>query len=425
MIALILVLSLQADPLIEKVERVAGDVNRPLLWTPLRITLSSASGYSGDVAARSEFGFSTAKEVRLAAGGRATLLLPAIDPKEVVAGKSVHKMSRDFVRPDHVVLVDAASPAAAELASTPQVLIQKISRDDLQALRPRGLLEVADLILTKETKEEAEQAIAALGEPPAALEAVDRALWPLSPRDGWVPTKRDWTLFFATVYAFSAFVALAVLARRYPKFGLVCIAAVALLGMAGYGLLFPRSQVWAVGERAEVRNPGGETREFRVWFVHAATELATSMAFPILVKPIFPTSGGTDEPFTIRVDDRGSRVEGLSLGPKRPACFGGTESGTSARADLDRAPLALHAAVLVRGGQGKYLGDVPAGTPIPATADGESPAHRSPGYDAWSRFVGKDGLYGRVGLETTVSKDLSPNLADERERPKSFILRLK
>ena len=52
-----------------------------------------------------------------------------------------------------------------------------------------------------------------------------------------MPPKKDWALYFATVYAFSAFVALAVTARRFPKFGLACVGAVSVLGMAGYAAL--------------------------------------------------------------------------------------------------------------------------------------------------------------------------------------------
>lgn len=424
MIALVLVLALQADPLIEKVERVAGDVNRPLLWTPLRVTVSSAAGYKGDVAARSGFGFQTVKEVQLAPGGRATVLLPAIDPREVVAGKTVHPMARDFARPDRVVLVDSRLPYAADLASTPLLLFQRISPEDLQALRPRGLLEVADLILTGESREEADKAVAALGEPAQHLEAVDRNLWPLAPRGGWVPSKHSWTLFFAVVYAFSAFVALAVVARRFPKFGLACVAAVALLGIAGYALLFPRGQVWVVGERVEDVDADGDARELRVWFLNAATDLETSVEFPLLVKPIFSSSGGTDDPFTIRVDEKGCRVEGLKLGPQKGSCFGGTETSASTKPDPTRVPKALTDAVVVRGGQAKYVGDVPAGAPIPA--DGAAAAHRNPAYDAWSRFVGKDGIFGRLGRETTLSGELRfPEQADERERPRTRIQRLK
>ncbi|HVR82879.1 MAG TPA: hypothetical protein VMU54_01125 [Planctomycetota bacterium] len=422
-----MILALQIDPEIEKVERLAGDVNRPLLWSPLKVTVSSAAGFDGDLRARSEFGFQTVRRIRLAPGGRATIILPALDPTEVAAGKSVHKMARDFVRPDRVVLVDTRLPYAAELVSTSQVLYQKISPEDLQSTRSRGLLEIADLILTDggpATKEDAEKAVAGLGEPPAALEAVDRTLWPLAPPEGWVPPKRDWALYFAVVYALSAFVALAVLARRFPRFGLACIGGVAILGMAGYGLLFPRHQAWAVCDQAEDVSPLGVTREHRVWFVNAATDLETVVAFPRLVKPVFPTSGGTDDPFTLRVDERGCRVEGLKLGPNRSACFAGTQSRASTKPDLGKVTVALSDAVLVRDGRPRFLGDLAPGAPIPVTADGENPVHRSPGYDAWSRFVGRDGLFGVLSQGGTPSHDLEcPDLADEREGSTSLILR--
>ena len=427
--ALLALLALQADPRIESVERLAGDVNRPLLWTPLKVTVSSASGYDGDLSALSGFGFRTAKKLQLAPGGRATVLLPSIDPQELQAGKYAHKMPRDFVRPDRIVLVDSSLPFASELVSTSRILYQKIAPEDLRATQPRGLLEQADLILTRETcptKEDAEKAVAALGEPPAALEAVDRALWPTAPSGGWVPTKKTWALYFAVVYALAAFVALAVLARRSPKFGLAGAAGVAVLGIAGYAALFPRYQVWAVSDRVEELRPGGETRDFRVWFINAASDVETSLAFPLLVKPIFPTPGGTEEAFTLRIDERGCRVEGLKLGPARGACFGATESGPPRKVDSDKAPEALSGTVLVRGGRARFLGDLPAGAPIPASADGENPVHRNPGFDAWSRVAGRDALFGVRSGGGAPAHDLeTPDLADERERSTYLILRLR
>ncbi|HZE99283.1 MAG TPA: hypothetical protein VE981_19925 [Planctomycetota bacterium] len=423
------------DPKIEKVERIAGDVNRPLLWTPLKITLTSAAGYAGDVRVDSGFGFSIVREVKVAPGGVVTVIVPALDPKEITAGKTLHKMARDFVRPDHIVLVDARLPYAAELVSTPQILFQKIGAEDLDATRPRGLLEAADLILLKEasgdgpgvlapTKEDADKAVAALKGPPPALEAVDRTLWPHAPGGGWVPAKRHWTLYFVTVYAFAAFLALAVLARRFPKFGLVCVSGVSVVGMAGYALLFPSKQLWVIGESVEAVSPAGDVQDLHVWFLNAATELETSIEFPRLVKPIFPTPGGTDDGFTLRVDGKGSRVVGLKLGPSKAACFGGAEPLPVEKTPPNRLPKPLLDTVIVRKGRGMYLGEYPADQPLPASLDGAGPAHRSSGYDAWSRFVGKEGVYGLLERETRPSENLkSPELADERERPRSWIRR--
>lgn len=419
--AFVLLLALQADPAVEKVERVAGDVNRPLLWTPLRITLSSPAGYRGDVVVRSGFGFETAMEVRLAPGGRTTVLVPSLDPKEVVAGKTVHPLARDFVRPERVVLVDSSLPYASELTSTPQVLIQKLAPEDLQALRPQGLLEAADLILTKENaaaRGTADQLLAAPLERPEGLEAVDRGIWATAPRDGWVPAKKTWALFFAVLYAFSAFVALAVLARRAPKFGLACVAGVAVLGIAGYGALFPRNHLWVVCDRVE--EPAA-TLTHRVWFLNAASELTTQVEFPLLVKPIFASAAGTDDPYTLRVGWKGCRVEGLKLGVTRTACFGATESRSRASGRV-----ALVDAVLVRGGRAKFLGDVAAEAPLPGTVDGENAGLRSPAYAAWSRIVGKDALFGAGDQVAGASNELSsPDLADERVRRQFEIWRLK
>lgn len=413
---LLLVLALQ-DPKIETVERVVGDVNRAVLWTPLRVTVSSAGGYAGDLRVQSNFGFAIARSLQLAAGGRVTVLVPALDPKSVSAGAMTVDVPRGTLRPDRIVLVDARLPYASELTSTAQIVYQKIPPEDLAATRPRGLLEAADLILTKEnapTREDADKAVAALGEPAALIEAVDRSLWMLAPRVGGVPAKKTWALFFAVLYAFASFVALAVLARRFPKFGLACVLGVALLGMAGYELLFPRGHLFVVGSTVDAGD-----RDLRLWFVGSAMDLETSLKFPRLVKPVFATSGGTDAPFTLRVDEQGCRIEGLQVGPDKMSCFGGTESVTPAAGDV-----ALYGAVRVQGGRAKYVGDLAAGAPLPPVGDGEGPAHRSPGYDAWGRFVGKDGVFGLVEQSGTASNDISsPDLADERQQPRARIRR--
>jgi len=407
--ALALLLMAQADPQIEKVERLIN-VNRPLLWMPLKVTLTSASGFSGDVLVTSRFGFSIARGVSLKAGGREQILLPSLGPEEVVAGKTRVKVPGDVVRPEQIIVVDARLPYAGELVSTEKILYQKISAEDLQKTLPRGLLEAADLILVKEgpgtiapTRADAEKAVASLTEPPAALEAVDRAIWTDAPQSGWVPAKRTWTVFFATTYAFAAFVALAVLAKRFPKFGLACVGGVALLGLAGYRA-FPRGQLWVVGQAVVVAPPAGAGQEHRVWFLHAATEIpAAKVDFPRLVKPIFPVTGGTDDPFVLRVEDRGGSIEGLKLPPGRPACFGGGEVHPE-----PKEPEGQTGAVTVR--DGEVQGTGPLGSE----------------FKAWKRFVGRDGRFAMAGrTDRAAGLVQSADLADEHERPPIFIRKLR
>ncbi|MBI3856160.1 MAG: hypothetical protein HY293_10775 [Planctomycetes bacterium] len=432
--SLALALALQAGPQIEKIEPVLGNVRRPLLWTPLRVTLSSETDFSGDVVAKSGFGFSVARSVTLKAGGREVILLPALDPAEIQAGQRTSKPPQDFVRPDRIVLVDARLPYAAELISTGTILYQRISPEDLEKTLPRGLLEAADLVLVKEpmgggvvaaTREEAEEALALLGDPPASLELADRAVWPLAPRERWVPAKKSWALYFATVYAFAAFVALTVVARRFPKFGLASLAGVAVLGIAGYGA-FPRSQMWIVGQAAEVVTPSGEAVEQRLWFLQSALEVAAGkIEFPRLVKPVFPTTAGAEEPFTIRVDERGCSVEGLKLYPGRAVCFGGIERRTATLRAMEKLDQPLKRSVLARAGRVAFLGDLAAGAAIPAEPrEGGIPP--GPEFEAWKRFVGRDGLFGILDRpERAAASVKSPELVDEWERPPVFIQRFK
>jgi hypothetical protein len=427
MIALLAVLlGLQGDPRIEQVEPIIGNVNRPYLWTPFKVTVSSETGFEGDVVARSGFGFDVARRLSLKAGGRTTVLLPTLNPEEIVAGKTRFKMADTFVRPARIILVDSRLPYAAELVSTDQVLFQKISLEDLQKTLPRGLLEAADLVLVQEplgsgvvarTREEADRAVAAIKEPVPALELMDRAVWPLAPRQRWVPAKRNGTVYFAVVYAFAAFVALTVVAKRFPRFGVAALAGVAVLGLAGFAL-FPRSHLWIVSHAAEVTPAAGEAQEQRLWFVQSALGMTSDrIEFPRLVKPVFPSSGGADDPFTIRVDERGCSVEGLRLVPGRAACFGGVEG----RAPSPRG--ALNPALVVRGGRVRFLGPLAAGAPVPVEI-GEGGFPPIPPFESWRRFVGNDGLFGvEEGGATTAAQVKSADLVDEVEAPRVFIQR--
>jgi hypothetical protein len=430
---LALLLTLQADPRIDSVERLAGNVNRPLLWSPLKVTVASAAGFKGDVVARSGFGLSVAREVTISPGTQMTVLLPALDPTEVGAGKTTFKMPGDFVRPDYVVLVDARLPYAADLASTEKVLVQKISSEDLEKTLSRGLLEAADLILLKEpkawgvvapTRPDAEKAIAALTERPATLEAVDRAVWPLAPGEGWVPVKKSMTRYFATLYAFAAYVALAVIARRFPRFGLACVAAVAGTGVAAYGL-FPRQQLWSLERSVEVVPPSGEAAEHCVWFLQSASEVTTSIQFPRLVKPLFPSMAGTEDSFTLRLQDRGCAVVDLKIGPGRPACFGGVEYRPPTMSTMEKLSRPLSEAVVARGGRLRILGNLLAGADVPGSVGEEGRAPHDAEFEAWKRFLGRDGLFGVQSGSWKATEVGSPDLVEAEERPRIYIQRFK
>lgn len=428
-----LLLALQGEPKIESVERVAGAVHRPLLWAPLKITLSSSEGYKGEIVARSGFGFSVLRDVTIAAGGKAVVLLPALDPVEITAGKATFKVPRDLARPDRVVLVDARLPYAGELATSDKVYFQKIALEDLEKTLPRGLLEVADLVLLKEpmagglvapTREDAEKAVAALDGSRAALELVDRAIWPLAPGEGWVKAKQTWTLYFATVYGFAAFVALALGVKRYPKFAPLCIVGLAGLGLAAYAANFPRRPLSSQEQGVEVISPAGDVAEHRIWFLQSPTEFAATIQFPRLVKPLFPSMAGAEEPFTIRVQERGCEVAGLKLAVGRSFCFGGSETRPSSGAPSEKVGRALTDAVIARDGKLKALGTLATGTELPRSVGEGAAVPREPRFEAWKRFLGGDGLFG-VFAPGAAGSVTSPDLAEALELPRLFIQRFK
>src|SRR5581483_7028464 len=148
-------------------------------------------------------GFSVARKLSVPPGGREVVLLPTLQASELFAGKSRVELPRGALNPDRIVIVDSRLSFAEELVSNGKVWFQRMDPKDLEQTLGRGLLEAADLVLLQEpmsggrvvgSREEAEKAVAALGEPPVSLDVVDRSLWTLAPRPGWVPAKRDWTL---------------------------------------------------------------------------------------------------------------------------------------------------------------------------------------------------------------------------------------
>jgi hypothetical protein len=113
--------------------------------------------------------------------------------------------------------------------------------------------------------------------------------------------------------------------------------------------------------------------------------------------------GGTDDPFTLRVDDRGSSVERLKLVPVRPLCFGGVQSVAASEASESAA-----LTVVVKGGE----------------AEGD--AARRDEFKTWRRFVGSEGRFTILdGIDRAAARVKSSDLADEHERPPIFIRTLR
>ncbi|HEX7896324.1 MAG TPA: hypothetical protein VF950_00995 [Planctomycetota bacterium] len=328
---IVLALALLAQVRVEKVERVAVDVPRPLSWAPLAITLRSVEGFKGDLKIRSRFGFTVVKRVDVPRDGFVRELVPALDPDSVEIGGASVTVPRPGGRADLAVAVDARLPYADQLVSGPRVRYSKVAHGDLRKLLEDGMMDGVDLLLLSDAAgldvgaaaawvvapalADAERAVAAARRAPQ-VEAVDGPIWELAPEGGWVPAKRSTGVLFAAAYAFGAFALLAIGARRGPRTFCAAAAVAVLAGAGAYAGLFPRGQVWV--EEIAVDVAGTERR---IWFVGAATPAETAVSFPRLAKPVFRDASGAERPFALRVEGRGCAVEALALGPGARACF--------------------------------------------------------------------------------------------------------
>ena len=437
---LLAVLLAQADPGIESVERLLGNANRPYLWAPLAVTLGSTSGFEGDVVAHSALGVRLVRRVRIAAGGKERLLLPAIDPQKVTAGGSTFPLGGTLRSPDLLVLVDARLPYAGDLVSDDRILYVPIGIPDLEGLLALGVADACDLLLLKDAaglslgslrawnvaplRADAEKAVGQLGKPLEPVKLVDLDLWALAPEGGWVPAKRDRTILFAVLYAFATFGVLAVVGRRPSRWTGASVGAVAGLGVAAFLVFFPRGHLWISGSACEIVPVEGDASVQRLWFAGAAADLSPVIEFPRVVKPVFAKRGDGEEPLTIRIHERGSVAEGFALPAGRRVCFAAVEGRTPTLRPgvLTRA---LYGASLRRGGVLSYLGDLEPGTePLRASLGGAF--SREPEERPWLRFLEGDGIFGRLELEGSVAGDVgSSDLADGRRRPLSCIQKVR
>ncbi len=439
-VALLAFLLAQADPRIESVERLVGNANRPYLWSPLAVTLRSPSGFDGDLVAQSSLGVRVVRRVRVAPGGQERILLPAIDPRKVIAGGTTFELPGGLKSPDVVVLVDGRLPYAGQFVSDDRVLYAKIEVADLGALLAWGVLEACDLLLVKEAaglplgsarswaaapeRSDAERAVAARVRTVEPVGLVDVDLWPLAPEGGWVPAKKERTILFAVLYAFVGFVTLAYVGRTAARWAPLSMAAVAALGVGVFLLFFPRGHLWVSESACEIVPAEGDAARLRLWFAGAAADLTPTIDFPRVVKPVFARLADAEEPLTIRVLERGSRAEGFQLSAGRRACFAAVE-GRAPTMRLGRPTRPLYGASLRQGGVTKYLGDLEAGAEIlrpPRGGTSPREAEERP----WLRFLDGDGVCGWLERGDRAAGDVgSPDLADARGRPVFFIQRLK
>lgn len=453
MIIALLALSISqaaGDPRIEKVECLLGDAHRPGLFAPLRVTLSSLAGFTGDVVARSSYGYAYAREVRIAAGGTERVLLPAIDPVEVAAGTSAAPVRLSPLTGEQaLVAVDARLDYARDLISSVKVSFKALPAEDLRALFAAGLMEAFDLVLLRDREElplaayasvgawrqapsraEADAALAEVRTHRPAINAIDppwKRLWALAPADRWVPSKRTQAPIFAAMYGFATFVALLVVGPRRARLAAPAVVGVAALFAAAFLVLFPRGRLWAVAHSCEVVVEPGRAAEWRAWFVGSGTAVETGVEFRRLVKPVLEERDAGENAFVIRAKGGGWRVEGLKIAAGRAACFAGVEERAASAAVAPSLTVPLRRAHVLLGNRNRSLGDLAAGATLPDAVGEDGPAPQEADFAAMgSRFATGDCAFGWLDRVESPANDVgSDDLADARLRPRFILFRLR
>jgi hypothetical protein len=167
----------------------------------------------------------------------------------------------------------------------------------------------------------------------------------------------------------------------------------------------------------------GPAAEWRVWFVGSGAPVAARLDFARLVKPVYPDPGNDDRPCRIRVEAKGCGVEGLAVGPDRPACFAGVETRAPTARASPEFPVPLFRVTVMAGNRNRSLGDLPAGATLPSSVDEDEPAPQDADFRALGlRFVSPDCVFGWLDDKEGPAHDVrSPDLADARERPRFLV----
>ena len=160
-----------------------------------------------------------------------------------------------------------------------------------------------------------------------------------------------------------------------------------------------------------------------MWFVGADAALTTEVEFPRLVKPVLQNP--YSEPFSIRVLDRGCRIEALHLNAGGMACFVGLEIRDPSLTVLPSLSAPLYRAGIRRAGGDRTLGTLERGAVVPedGTASGNPPP--DPDLRSFSRFLSEPCLYGWLERRERASTGAaSPDLdVPPRLRPRLFVAR--
>jgi hypothetical protein len=162
--------------------------------------------------------------------------------------------------------------------------------------------------------------------------------------------------------------------------------------------------------------PGGAIGERRIWFAGAATPSEAPLSFPRLALPVFMDSSGAEAPFTIRVQERGCVVEGITLTPRRAVCF------AALGAAAPRPGRIVRDAVHRDGSRARAVGTLRTEDPVPASAGPDAPPPPDPRRASFERFLEGRVLFGWLdGAGEPVGDVTAPGLADARVAARLYV----
>lgn len=306
------------DPVVERAELVTGGAFRPRHWAPLEVRVRAASEIQGELAIRTDVGFTIVQPVRVGPGlpdPIVTVLALGIDARlEVVLRKDGRELARlqrrslgkGLYQSDRLIAGPGTSDDKTVYFPPRAMKLQWLEAvDAVVGEAPAGYVAMGGIVAA--TTEEALEKIAARGKFESRwFDPVDPGLRELEPASGWIETRRTYTLWYALLYMIAGMLALAAAFRWAPKWSWAAAVGLASAATLVLFLSFPRGSVSVTRRTCDV-----DDARLSIYFVQRSQPGPVDLTFPHLVKPAYPDyMQSTIDAFELRIEGETSRIVG-------------------------------------------------------------------------------------------------------------------